>query len=103
MEVVFLSALEMSAPAITLESIAAQNSMIMRCLRELKEDQRQRWDEQHRANVRIHERLDEIMGKKYVTLAECERRCRGVNPYIAYVAIPVLTVVVTWVMTVLLK
>ena len=96
-------ALEIPAPAITLESIAAQNSMIMRCLRELKEDQRQQWEEQHRTNARIFKRLEGFTDEKYVTLAECERRCRGVNPYIAYVAIPVLTAVVTWVMVVLMK
>lgn len=99
-----MSALEIpAAPAITLESIAAQNSMIMRCLKELKEDQRQRWEEQHRANARIHERLDEIVNKKYVTLDECERRCRGVNPWVAYVLVPVFCVVLTLLFTYLLR
>lgn len=45
---------------VTLESLDERMQMMLRCMEEIKRDQRHRWEEQHQANARLHQRLDEI-------------------------------------------
>ena len=80
-----------------MEYLAGQSDMILRCLSELKADQRQRWDKQERDNTRLHKRLDDLVGEDFVTSDECEHRCGeieanqgSVKPVVAYVGIPLL-------------
>jgi hypothetical protein len=79
----------------------------------LRGDQRQDRDLVNKALERVHERLDCMLKKKYVTLDECEARCRAkevtdiekarllaeskrfVNPWRAYLIFPIIAAIFT--------
>ncbi len=82
------------------DDISKEGKLILRCLDELKRDQAQRWVEQHDANTRIHERLDEMVKAQANNITkqdckECKEKKRGVSPKMAFVGIPLASVILT--------